>query len=126
MINLDDLHIRFNKKQIVNKKTLEDRIKNLPRDIQKKIYYDYFETIYTYPNKVINELNTYECKRLDIIRLQHMIPIILNHDYLIQYFLQNNNEFKNVYEGHNNDKKIFVLMNKTHSFALSWLYYLYH
>jgi hypothetical protein len=125
MISPDDLYINTDTK---NKKkvTLEDRIKNLPYDIKKKIYYDYFETIYNYPNKVIKELNTYECIRLNIIRLQYMIPIILNHDYLIQYFLKNSNEFRNVYEGHECDKQIFVLMDKTQSFALSWLYYLYH
>jgi hypothetical protein len=124
-INIDNECININKenKKILN---LEDRINNLPNDLKRKIYYDYFDSIYVYHSKVIEELNTNDCQRLSTIRLKCMIPIILNNNSLTNYFILNNYVFKKLYYEHLDNKKTFKLMNKIDSFALAWLYYLYH
>jgi hypothetical protein len=106
--------------------TLEERINNLPEDLKKKIYTDYFGLIYIF-NKFINErLNMIESVRLSYCKIINIIPFIINNETITNYLLENNNEFKLTYNDHMNGKKKFKLMSWSSSFALSWLYYLYH
>lgn len=123
MISLDDLCITV---KMENHFSLEERINNLPEDLKKKIYIDYFGSIYIF-NKFINErLKIYESVRLNYCKIINIIPFIINNHTIIQYLLVNNSEFRNTYNDHIDGKKNFKLMDRTNSFALSWLYYLYH
>ena len=128
MISLDDLYIdiknnHHEKKHIL---TLEERINNLPNDIKKKIYIDYFGSIYIF-NKFINErLNMIESVKLNYCKIINIIPFIVNNKTIVEYLLEHNNEFRLTYNDHINDKKNFKKMDWINSIALSWLYYLYH
>lgn len=154
MINLEDLYIHLKnypeKKEITeknhndngndnegsslfsetcvkeNRLTLEERINNLPADLKKKIYIDYFGSIYIF-NKFINKrLKMIESVKLDNCKIINIIQFIINNKTIVKYLLENNNEFRLAYNNHTDGKKYFRLMNWTDSFALSWLYYLYH
>lgn len=123
MISLDNLCITV---KMGNHFSLEERINNLPEDLKKKIYIDYFGSIYIF-NKFINErLKMYESIRLDYCKIINIIPFIINNQTIIKYLLLNNSEFRLIYNDHIDDKKNFKLMDRTNSLALSWLYYLYH
>jgi hypothetical protein len=123
MISIDDLCITV---KTENHFSLEERINNLPEDLKKKIYIDYFGSIYIF-NKFINErLKMYESVRLDHCKIINIIPFIINNQTITEYLLKNNNEFRLIYDDHKNGKKNFKLMDWTNSFAISWLYYLYH
>jgi len=106
--------------------TLEERIDNLPEDLKKKIYIDYFGSIYIF-NKFINErLKMIESVKLNYCKIINIIPFIINNKTIVEYLLENNNEFRLTYNDHINGKKNFKLMDWNNSIALSWLYYLYH
>jgi len=106
--------------------TLEERIDNLPEDLKRKIYIDYFGSIYIF-NKFINErLNMIESVQLNYCKIINIMPFIINNNTIVEYLLENNNEFRLTHNDHINGKQNFKLMNWTESFALSILYYTYH
>jgi len=106
--------------------TIEERINNLPEDLKKKIYVDYFGSIYIF-NRFINErLKMIESVKLSYCKIINIIPFIINNETITNYLLENNNEFKLTYNDHINGKQNFKKMDWINSLALSWLYYLYH
>ena len=106
--------------------TIEERINNLPEDLQRKIYIDYFGSLYIF-NKFINErLNMIESKRLSNCKIINIMPYIINNETIVKFLSENNNEFRLTYKDHMNGKKNFKLMDWINSISLSWLYYTYH
>ena len=139
MISLDDLYIDIKKrknkfksikiypeKKNIHSLTLEERIDNLPEDLKKKIYIDYFGSLYIF-NKFINErLKMIESVKLNCSKIINIMPFIINNKTIVEYLLEHNNEFRLTYNDHINGKKNFKKMDWINSLVLSWLYYLYH
>ena len=101
-------------------------IKKLPEELKIKIYKEYFEVEY-YNKIILQALDTNNSISLQINDIRPLIPIILSKKNLITYLNINNSIFKELYNSHKfNNKKNFVLCKKGDSFALSWLFYLYH
>lgn len=105
--------------------SLEKLISKLPDDLIRYIYKEFIETELYYI-QFIKALETIESRRLNIIKIKFLIPIILSKPQIVKYFSNKILYFKDVYKSHKIDKKKFLQLNNGDSFALSILMYLYH
>jgi hypothetical protein len=116
----------------------------IPDDIKKSIYFDYF-----YPNEpkvvaikishsLLEELNSYECKKLDKTNLVPFLKKVIENEMAVKY-MYNNYCHHNIYDGKKYNyfkslydkiiikkEKNYENLNEIDDFALSWLVYLYH
>ncbi len=101
-------------------------IYDLPFDIRKKIFLNYFQSEFRY-KKIEKILSMPESIALDYRYLTKHIPDILASKTMINYLQKRDNIFPKIYEKSViNGEKNFVLLNPDQSFALTWLMYLYH
>ena len=109
----------------------------LPDDLKRDIYEKYL-----YPNRLVldllEELNSHECKTLNIINLHPILQKVLKDELAIEYLLENylyicpyseyrKNIFKSLYDDIIiNKKKHFVLIeDPIEDFALTWICIMY-
>ena len=130
----------MNKKinKIFNDKKLHDLDPNLtllPFELKRDIYTKYF-----YPNRLVidllEELESNECKTLNIINLFPILQKVLKDDLAIEYLLDNyvyicpyykSNIFKKLFEDIiiDNKKYFKLIIDPVEDFALSWLHIMY-
>ena len=103
---------------------------NLPTDIKRKIYDEYFKTATIYNNKyniLIDEINSIECKRLDPVNLSPLVKSVIENPQLCLFVQAKNPLFNKLYKRHCIEyNKYFVLMNTFDSLVLSWIMHIYH
>ena len=101
-------------------------IRSLPNDVNQMIYNDHFslEELNSNLQRILKSENA--CKLIyDELALE--IPKILQNKEFVNYLLERNIIFRNLYDTHIiQNKNMFVLMERDNSFAASWLMYLYH
>jgi len=108
-----------------------DKLELLPDDIKLKIYDDYFSPQIKF-KAMMKLINSIECQQLNNYKeLSVFIKDMLTVDYdFLNYALHRGfeNHFNTVYnEAIINNKQHFVLFTCPYeSFALAWLFYLYH
>jgi len=101
-------------------------IKFLPRDIQLKIYGEYFYYDYVY-HIMDKKLKLYESQRLNTVHIDKLVRYILQNNKLTIYFREKNEIFNLLYNDHYiRDDKNFKQLKIIDSFILAWLFYLYH
>ena len=85
--------------------------------LEAEIYYSIYQTA----------INTIESKKLNICDLRPILPGLLSKSHVTQFIFKKCDTFKTAYTIHKIEKtKIFTLINKGDSFALSILFYIYH
>ena len=103
---------------------------NLPTDIKRKIYDEYFKNATIYNNKyniLIDEINSIECKRLDPVNLSPLVKSVIENPQLCLFVQAKNPLFNKLYKRHYIEyNKYFVLMNTFDSLVLSWIMHIYH
>ena len=103
---------------------------NLPTDIKRKIYDEYFKNATIYNNKyniLIDEINSIECKRLDPVNLAPLVKSVIENPQLCLFVQAKNPLFNKLYKRHYIEyNKYFVLMNTFDSLVLSWIMHIYH
>jgi len=103
---------------------------NLPTDIKRKIYDEYFKTATIYNKKyniLIDEIHSIECVRLNHVNLSPLVKSVIENPQLCLFVQAKNSLFNKLYIRHYiEDKKYFALMNTCDSLVLSWLMHLYH
>ena len=110
---------------------LEQRINNLPEDIVRYIYTEYFE-VHVHSILFQRVLETNNSKSLVLTDVRKYIPLIFSKpkvcDYLCKNLVLGNfHYFEDAYiEEKLQNKKRFNLATRGNSFALSLLLYLYH
>ena len=116
----------------------------IPDDVKKNIYFDYF-----YPNEpeviakklcdlLLEELNSSECKKINIENLVPILEKVLENEFAIKY-MYNDYCYHDKYSGKNYNyfqifydkiiikkEKNYVNLSEIHDFAFSWLFNLYH
>lgn len=133
--------------KIFNDEELNNFDKNLyliQNDVKKNIYLDYF-----YLNEpeliskklcdsLLEELNSYECKKINIEKLVPILEKVLENEFAIKY-MYNNYCYHDKYSGKNYNyfeilydkiiikkEKNYVNLTEINDFAFSWLFNLYH
>ena len=74
---------------------------NLPTDIKRKIYDEYFKTATIYNNKyniLIDEINSIECKRLDPVNLSPLVKSVIENPQLCLFVQAKNPLFNKLYK----------------------------
>jgi hypothetical protein len=116
---------------------IDPNLSLLPYDLKRDIYEKYF-----YPNRLVldllEELQSKDCRQLNIINLVPILRNILQDELAVDYLLENylyicsysgykTNYFKQLYnEIIVNKVKYFVLIDDPiEDFALSWIFYMY-
>ena len=109
---------------------LDKYIYNLPDDIQKYIYYDFFHNKIIAEklcNKLLKEIKFSQSIRLDYLYIRPTIEKVINNKLAVDILCKNDNLFKNLYNTIIvKENKIFKLMDSINDLSLSWLMYLYH
>ena len=106
----------------------EINLNELPEDIVKKIYLDYFnyENKYAEIKKILDDKNSRSLNNLQLTNY-FIKENILKDVSFVQYLREKNKIFDGTYKTHYIDNiKHFVLMNKLESMCQFWLMYLYH
>jgi len=103
---------------------------NLPRDIKRKIYDEYFKSAIIYNNKyniLMDEIQSINCVRLNPVNLSPIVQSVIENQQLCEFVQAKNPLFNKLYKRHYiENNKYFVLLNVFDSLVLSWLMYLYH
>ena len=103
---------------------------NLPPDIKRKIYEEYFKVSIIYNKKysiLMGVVESKECQRLNTTTLKPIVETIIAKPKFLAYVCGRNQMFSRLYKLHYIEgNKRFVLMDNLTSITLSWLMYLYH
>ena len=103
---------------------------NLPPDINRKIYDEYFKVSIIYNKKysiLMGVVESKECQRLNTTTLKPLVETIIAKPKFLAYVCARNQLFSRLYNSHYVEgNKIYVLMDNLNSITLSWLMYLYH
>ena len=85
---------------------------NLPTDIKRKIYDEYFKNATIYNNKyniLIDEINSIECKRLDPVNLSPLVKSVIENPQLCLFVQAKNPLFNKLYKRHYIEDKNILL-----------------
>ena len=116
---------------------LDPNLTLLPHELKRDIVEKYF-----YPNRLVldllEELESHECKTLDIIHLLPILRDVLKDELAITYLLENyiyicpyhnykTNIFKELYDDiiTNKIKHFILLDDPVEDFALTWVFTMY-
>ncbi len=101
---------------------IKNIIEKLPYEIQKKIYYDYLEIDVLY-GEIINIIEkSKEDDEYDLDSIVKKLNYILIKENLVNYFYENDIDFRIAYNYHiKNKKHKFKLLPFLESFAFHWI-----
>jgi len=103
---------------------------NLPPDIKRKIYEEYFKVSIIYNKKysiLMGVIISDECHSLNPTSLKPLVETIIQKPKFLAYVCARNDLFSRLYKSHYIDgNKHFKNLDELTSISLAWLMYLYH